>query len=128
MHTFNLLHDQSPHWLNCYCFPCTSAAVQVGFNLTQYTVNEEAGQVTLTIVKLNATTREVSVLFSTADGNGMMAATGKYEFERPFFSITNDDIIGGSKSERKLMDAWIPSFYHIWLFHILMFPYSNLFG
>ena len=52
--------------------------MRVGFDPTDYTVNEEAGEVTLTIVKLDETSREVTVLFSTDDGTGMMAAIGKY--------------------------------------------------
>ena len=44
----------------------------------QYTVNEEAGEVTLTIVKLDETSSEVSMIFSTDNGTGMTAAIGKY--------------------------------------------------
>ena len=78
LHTLSLLHDQSPHWLNYHCFPSTSTDVRIGFDPTQYTVNEETGEVELTIVKLDVTSREVSVIFSTDDGTGMTAATGKY--------------------------------------------------
>ena len=56
-----------------HCFPCASTVVNIGFDPTDYTVNEETGEVTLTIVKLNATTTPVSVLFSTHNGT----ATGK---------------------------------------------------
>ena len=75
---FSLLHNQSPHRLNYHCFPCTSAVVRVAFNSTDYTVNEEMGEVTLTIVKLGSTFSELSALFSTDDSTGMTAATGKY--------------------------------------------------
>ena len=102
------LHDQSPHWLNCHCFPCTSAVVRVVFDATQYTVNEETGEVTLTIVKLDDTSSEVSVIFSTDDGTGMMAATGKYVLNRLFTTFTNYDVIERqNQKQSSLADAYI---------------------